>query len=121
MPSRMTFSRDESRMQSLLKQNSPTRPTTPTVTLLPVYVRSTAGPSAAYLSSKRLLDVCVSLALLVALAPLFLVVALCVKFTDGGPVFFRQRRVGLHGRVFNFIKFRSMIVDAEAPRTSCFA
>jgi lipopolysaccharide/colanic/teichoic acid biosynthesis glycosyltransferase len=82
--------------------------------MLPVYVRSTAGPSAAYLTAKRLLDVAVSLSLLVFLSPLFLIVALCVKLTDGGPVFFRQKRVGLNGRVFDFIKFRSMVVDAES-------
>lgn len=102
------------RMQSLLKPNSPTtRQAPPTVNLLPVYVRSTAEPSAAYTTTKRLIDVSVSLALLVVLSPLFLIVALCVKLTDGGPVFFRQKRVGLNGRVFDFFKFRSMIVDAE--------
>jgi lipopolysaccharide/colanic/teichoic acid biosynthesis glycosyltransferase len=79
-------------------------------------LRSTAGPSAAYTTAKRLLDLVVSLALLAALSPLFLVVALCVKLTDGGPVFFRQKRVGLNGRVFDFYKFRSMVVDAEARK-----
>ena len=55
-------------------------------------------------------------AMLIVLAPLFLVVALCVKLTDGGPVFFRQKRVGLNGQVFDFFKFRSMVVDAEARK-----
>ena len=101
-------------MQSLLKQPQTTRPVSPpTASGIPVYVRSTAEPSAAYVTTKRLLDVAVSLACLVILSPLFLIVALCIKFTDGGPVFFRQKRVGLNGRVFDFIKFRSMIVDAE--------
>ena len=81
--------------------------------MLPVYVRSTAEPSAAYMTTKRLIDVAFSLALLVVLSPLFLIVALCIKLTDGGPVFFRQKRVGLNGRVFDFFKFRSMIVNAE--------
>jgi lipopolysaccharide/colanic/teichoic acid biosynthesis glycosyltransferase len=103
-------------MPSLLKPPVSTRPAPPAVTLLPVYLRSTAGPSAAYLTAKRLLDVFVSLALLTVLSPLFLIVALCVKLTDGGPVFFRQKRVGLHGRVFDFFKFRSMVVDAEARK-----
>jgi lipopolysaccharide/colanic/teichoic acid biosynthesis glycosyltransferase len=48
------------------------------------------------------------------LSPVFLAAALAVKFSDGGPVLFRQTRVGLHGRPFSFPKFRSMIVDAEA-------
>jgi lipopolysaccharide/colanic/teichoic acid biosynthesis glycosyltransferase len=102
-------------MQSLLKNPPPVRSTaTPAaVTMLPVYMRSTAGPSAAYLTSKRIIDVSASLILLVMLTPLFLIVALCVKLTDGGPVFFRQKRVGLNGRVFDFFKFRSMVVDAE--------
>lgn len=105
-------------MPSLVKP-TPTpvaRPAPPPVALVPVYLRSTAGPSAAYLTAKRLMDVAVSATLLVVLAPLFLVVSLCVKLTDGGPVFFRQKRVGLNGRVFDFFKFRSMVVDAEAKK-----
>jgi lipopolysaccharide/colanic/teichoic acid biosynthesis glycosyltransferase len=62
---------------------------------------------------KRALDVVVSLMALVLLAPVFLLVAVLVK-ADGGPVFFRQTRVGLHGREFRMLKFRSMCVDAEA-------
>lgn len=110
----MTFTRDETRMQSLLRNPPSARTVSPAVAMLPVYMRSTAEPSAAYLTSKRILDIVVALTCLVVLSPLFLIVALCIKLTDGGPVFFRQRRVGLHGRVFNFIKFRSMVVDAEA-------
>jgi lipopolysaccharide/colanic/teichoic acid biosynthesis glycosyltransferase len=103
-------------MPSLLTPALLHRSAPPTVTLLPVYLRSTAGPSAAYTTAKRLFDVAVSLILLAGLSPLFLVVALCVKMTDGGPVFFRQKRVGLNGRVFDFFKFRSMIVNAEAKK-----
>src|SRR5262245_26691026 len=106
----------ETRMPSLLQPTVTTRSAQPAVTLVPVYLRSTAGPSAAYLTAKRLLDVFASLALLTLLSPLFLIVALCVKLTDGGPVFFRQKRVGLQGRVFDFFKFRSMVVDAEARK-----
>jgi len=43
-------------------------------------------------------------------------IALAIKFTDGGPVFFRQERVGRHGTLFPMVKFRSMVVDAEAKR-----
>jgi lipopolysaccharide/colanic/teichoic acid biosynthesis glycosyltransferase len=105
-------------MQSVLKPSPKARTATaPAVTQIPVYLHSTAGPSAAYMTAKRLLDVAVSLGLLAALSPLFLIVALCVKLTDGGPIFFRQKRVGLNGRVFDFYKFRSMVVDAEARKT----
>ena len=106
----------ESRMQSVLQKPPAARPAPPVVAMLPVYLRSTAGPSAAYLTTKRLLDITVALTALVVLSPLFLIVALCVKLTDGGPVFFRQKRVGLNGLVFDFFKFRSMCVDAEARK-----
>ncbi|ASJ92639.1 sugar transferase [Porphyrobacter sp. CACIAM 03H1] len=54
-----------------------------------------------------------SLALLFFL-PLFVVIAIAIKCTDPGPVFFRHRRVGLGGKTFGCWKFRSMVIDAEA-------
>jgi lipopolysaccharide/colanic/teichoic acid biosynthesis glycosyltransferase len=63
--------------------------------------------------AKRTLDVAGSASLLVALAPLFLVVAALIKFHDRGPVLFWQKRVGRWGRLFWFPKFRSMVVNAE--------
>jgi lipopolysaccharide/colanic/teichoic acid biosynthesis glycosyltransferase len=62
---------------------------------------------------KRALDIVVSLAALIALSPILGVLALLVKL-DGGPAFFRQTRIGLNGRPFKMLKFRSMVVDAEA-------
>jgi lipopolysaccharide/colanic/teichoic acid biosynthesis glycosyltransferase len=103
-------------MPSLLQETHSIRTAPPAVAALPVYVHTVAGPSAVYLTTKRLLDMAVSLALLAFLSPLFLIVAMCVKLTDGGPVFFRQKRVGLNGRVFDFFKFRSMIVDADKKK-----
>lgn len=50
---------------------------------------------------------------LLALWPLFVVVAVLIKLDDQGPVFFRQERMGLHGKPFLMWKFRSMVVDAE--------
>ena len=50
------------------------------------------------------------------LSPLLLGVAAAIKLDDGGPVLFRQRRVGLHGRPFQLVKFRSMGPDAEERR-----
>ena len=50
---------------------------------------------------------------LVALSPLFALIALCIKLEDRGPVFFGQTRVGRHGREFRIFKFRSMHRDAE--------
>src|SRR5262249_33191482 len=62
---------------------------------------------------KRLMDVAVALPLLVALLPLFGLVALLVKLTDFGPVLFWQKRVGRGGREFWMPKFRSMVPNAE--------
>ena len=63
--------------------------------------------------SKRVFDVAVATAALAVLAPAMLVIALLVKLHDGGPILFRQARVGREGRTFHMLKFRSMRVDAE--------
>lgn len=64
---------------------------------------------------KRLMDIVLALTALVLLSPpLFLVVALLIKITDRGPVFYVQKRVGLHGEEFPFPKFRSMVLNADA-------
>ena len=62
---------------------------------------------------KRLFDIGVSSVSLVVFSPLFLYCYLRVKLEDGGPVIFKQERIGRHGRPFNIYKFRSMRVDAE--------
>ncbi len=67
-------------------------------------------------AAKRVLDVLGAALALVLLSPLFLLVAVLVKATDGGPVFFVQRRVGRNGVLFDFYKFRSMVVDAPRLR-----
>ena len=72
-------------------------------------------------SVKRLFDIFVSAATLVVLSPLFVAVAVLVKLTSKGPVFFRQARVGLHGRPFNIFKFRTMVVNAEALKEQLLA
>ena len=63
---------------------------------------------------KRLIDLAVACAALLALSPLLGLAALLIKLEDGGPIFFCQRRVGLRGRIFGMWKFRSMRRDAEA-------
>jgi exopolysaccharide biosynthesis polyprenyl glycosylphosphotransferase len=62
---------------------------------------------------KRAVDLVVAAALLVLLTPLFILVAILIKLTSPGPVFFVQDRVGLHKRSFRFVKFRTMVQDAE--------
>ena len=66
------------------------------------------------LSVKRAMDIAVSGLGLVILSPVLLLVALLVKLGSKGPVLYTQVRVGLDGRPFEMIKFRSMRVDAEA-------
>lgn len=66
-------------------------------------------------AAKRLLDVAGSGALLIALAPVFLVVAALVKLTSKGPVLFPQERIGAGGQPFTMMKFRTMHVNAD-PR-----
>lgn len=65
---------------------------------------------------KRLVDIACSSLALAVLAPLLVGVAVVIKATSPGPVLYRQRRVGLHGAPFNLLKFRSMVVDADAQR-----
>jgi exopolysaccharide biosynthesis polyprenyl glycosylphosphotransferase len=77
-----------------------------------VTIRS--GPSDGWqLMVKRLLDIFASSVLLVALAPIFGLVALLIKLDSPGPVLFRQDRVGLHKRRFSLFKFRTMVEGAE--------
>jgi exopolysaccharide biosynthesis polyprenyl glycosylphosphotransferase len=80
----------------------------------PVYSLVSGPDRAIGLAVKRALDLVFSVAGIVLLSPFLLVVALAVKTDDGGPILFRQRRVGLHGRQFDVVKFRSMTPDAEA-------
>lgn len=63
--------------------------------------------------SKRSFDLVGALFGLLLLTPVFLLVGLLIKLEDGGPVFYRQQRVGLNGQEFGCWKFRSMYVDAE--------
>ena len=60
---------------------------------------------------KRLLDIVLSGCAIVVLSPLFLILALAIKIDDPGPVFFRQKRVGIHKSHFNILKFRTMKVS----------
>lgn len=73
--------------------------------------RTPAGPAWA---AKRVFDRTAALLGTLALLPVFALVALAVRIDSPGPVFFRQKRVGRDGKIFEMWKFRSMVVDAEA-------
>ena len=62
---------------------------------------------------KRVIDVTVAALALLVLSPVMLLLALLIRATSPGPIFYRQKRAGLGGREFNMLKFRSMMVDAE--------
>lgn len=66
-----------------------------------------------YLATKRATDLAGSALGLLVTAPLFLVIALAIKLTSKGPVFFRQQRIGHFGKPFVFVKFRSMYLNND--------
>ncbi|SFF58779.1 Sugar transferase involved in LPS biosynthesis (colanic, teichoic acid) [Halobacillus alkaliphilus] len=66
-----------------------------------------------YINVKNLLDKVFSLLGIIVLSPLLILVAIAIKLDSKGPVFFKQERLGLNGKVFKLYKFRSMCVGAE--------
>jgi len=66
---------------------------------------------------KRAFDIVVSAVFLILLSPLYALLALLVRYSSKGPVFYKQERIGLHGKVFQIYKFRTMIVSAEEDGT----
>jgi exopolysaccharide biosynthesis polyprenyl glycosylphosphotransferase len=63
---------------------------------------------------KRIFDIAVTVVSLLILFPVMLLIALAIKLDTPGPIFFKQKRVGENGRLFNMIKFRTMVEDADA-------
>ncbi len=70
---------------------------------------------------KEAFDKALALTGLIALTPLFAVIMLAIKFSDRGPVFFRQTRVGKDGHTFTVWKFRTMVIDAEKRKAELTA
>ena len=62
---------------------------------------------------KRIMDIVVSAIAILITSPIMLVCAIAIKLDDGGPVLFKQNRITINGKIFNVLKFRSMIVDAD--------
>jgi lipopolysaccharide/colanic/teichoic acid biosynthesis glycosyltransferase len=62
---------------------------------------------------KRLFDIFFSFLGIIIAFPIFLIISLLIKLEDGGPVFFRGKRVGKEGKIFRIFKFRTMVMDAE--------
>lgn len=80
---------------------------------LPMMKVSRYNPAHEYRFFKRVLDVIFSCIIIGVLSPLMLTVAIIIKATDGGSVFYKQTRITMHGRRFQILKFRSMKPDAE--------
>lgn len=79
---------------------------------LPILKTQRYKPSIEYQIIKRTMDIVVSGIAIIVLSPLFLITAIVVK-SDGGPAFYKQKRLTKDGKVFEILKFRSMRVDAE--------
>jgi len=62
---------------------------------------------------KRFIDITASLIALILLIPVYFILAIAVAFSSNGPIFFLQERIGINGRVFKIVKFRTMFEDAE--------
>lgn len=80
---------------------------------LPILRTGRCRPQPEYLFVKRLMDILFSAVGLLLTSSLFLITAIAIKATDGGPILYKQKRLTKEGRVFEVIKFRSMRVDAE--------
>lgn len=83
---------------------------------MPLLTFSTTPENDYLILLKRVFDFAMAFILIILLSPLFLVLALLIKLTSRGPVFFRQVRCGLGGRKFTLVKFRSMHADADKRR-----
>ena len=64
--------------------------------------------------AKRVFDIVASLMVIVVFSPLYIFTAIMVKLSSPGPIFYKQERIGKHGKPFNMLKFRSMYVDSES-------
>ena len=80
---------------------------------LPIMKVTRYSPSPEYLFIKRLMDIVICGIAAVVFLPVMGIVAVSIKATDGGPVFYKQRRLTKDGKIFHVLKFRSMRVDAE--------
>ena len=81
-------------------------------TIYPDMVARRARKKAVYFM-KRIIDIFGSFFLIVFLSPVFLIIACLIKFTSSGPILYKQERVGLFGKRFKFLKFRSMFVEND--------
>jgi lipopolysaccharide/colanic/teichoic acid biosynthesis glycosyltransferase len=95
------------------KDGKPNKPGGPVnFTFYPEYPKKERSHKNA-LKIKRTIDTIGSIVGILIYSPFFIIVPLCIKLTSGGPVLFRQERVGQYGKTFTFLKFRSMYADND--------
>lgn len=80
---------------------------------LPIYSMVTGPDRIVALTAKRAVDLVGSALAMLVLSPVLLAIALAIRVDSPGPILFRQERVGVHGRRFRIVKFRTMVADAE--------
>ncbi len=83
---------------------------------IPVLEVPAAGLSRLATFTKRAMDLAITVPALVVLSPLLVLIAVAIKLDSRGPIFFRQPRIGRNDRVFQIIKFRTMVEEAELMR-----
>lgn len=69
---------------------------------------------------KRIIDFCLAFICIILFSPLFIICYVAIRIEDGGPAFFKQERIGLGGRPFNILKFRSMSTNGERDEYALF-
>jgi lipopolysaccharide/colanic/teichoic acid biosynthesis glycosyltransferase len=79
---------------------------------------SAVGPSVSARLIKRAFDLAMGMLGLLLLAPMFVFIAVCIRADSPGPIFYKQRRGGEHGKVFLIYKFRTMTIDADERLTN---
>ncbi len=79
----------------------------------PVIMSRNRGLTTEQQITKRFMDIAISALALIIASPFMLFTALAIKLDDGGPIFFTQNRITRDGKIFNVLKFRSMVVDAD--------
>jgi exopolysaccharide biosynthesis polyprenyl glycosylphosphotransferase len=82
-----------------------------------IFLTFTNIPHNSYaMTVKKIIDIFVSLLMIVALFPVFIIISVSIKLTSWGPIIYKQPRVGLRGRQFDLYKFRTMVFNAEILR-----
>ena len=79
----------------------------------PLLLSRNRGMTAEQKFAKRMMDIIVSVMGVLIASPFMIIISLCINLYDGGPVFYRQERLTIHGKPFSVYKFRSMRVDSE--------